>query len=50
MDIIQTFYDSMASQYDKLFHNWQATTAEQAVILEKLFVSRGFDRTARILD
>ena len=22
MDIIQTFYDSMASQYDRLFQNW----------------------------
>ena len=32
MDITQTFYNSLASQYDKLFFDWQATTKEQAVI------------------
>ena len=31
MDIIQTFYDNMASQYDKLFMDWNATTQEQAM-------------------
>jgi len=50
MNIIQTFYDSMASQYDKLFLDWQATTQEQALILDKLFADNGFDKTARILD
>lgn len=50
MDITQTFYDHLASQYDKLFQNWQSTTREQAVILEKLFQEYGFDRTANILD
>lgn len=50
MDIIQTFYDNMATQYDKLFLDWQATTHEQAVILDKLLADSGFDRTARILD
>ena len=50
MDIIQTFYDNLATQYDKLFLDWQATTHEQAVILNKLFVDNGFDKTARILD
>ena len=30
MDITQTFYDNMASQYDKLFLDWNATTQEQA--------------------
>ncbi len=50
MDITQTFYDNMASQYDKLFLDWQATTKEQAEILDKLFADSGFDRTARILD
>ena len=50
MDITQTFYDHLASQYDKLFRDWQSTTREQAVILEKLFQEYGFDRTANILD
>ena len=50
MDIIQTFYNSMASQYDKLFLDWNATTHEQAVILDRIFRNNGFDRTAWILD
>ena len=50
MTIIQTFYDNMASQYDKLFADWQATTREQAEILDRIFRSCGFDRTAGILD
>ena len=50
MDITQTFYDSMASQYDKLFLDWQATTQEQAVILDRIFRDNGFDRCASILD
>ena len=50
MDITQTFYDHLASQYDKLFLDWQATTKEQAVLLNGLFSDNGFDNTARILD
>jgi SAM-dependent methyltransferase len=50
MDIIQTFYDRLASEYDKLFLDWQATTHEQAVILDSIFRRNGFDRTADILD
>ncbi len=50
MNIIQTFYDNLASQYDKLFLDWQATTDEQATILHKLFKQNGFDNTANILD
>lgn len=50
MSITQTFYDNLASQYDKLFLDWQATTQEQAVILDKIFVSNGFDKIANILD
>ena len=50
MRITQTFYDNLATQYDKLFLDWQATTREQAAILEKLFTANGFDRSARILD
>lgn len=50
MDITQTFYDSLASQYDKLFFDWQATTKEQAVLLDGLFRAEGFDTTAPVLD
>ncbi len=50
MNITQTFYDNLASHYDKLFLDWQSTTHEQATILHKLFVNNGFDNTAHILD
>ena len=50
MDITQTFYDNMASQYDKLFFDWNATTQEQAVILNKIFNNNGFNTSAHILD
>ena len=50
MNIIQTFYDKMAGQYDKLFLDWEAATHEQAVILDRIFSENGFDRTAKILD
>ena len=50
MDIIQSFYDNMASQYDKLFLDWHATTREQAEILSSIFVQKGFDKTASVLD
>ena len=50
MSITQTFYDNLASQYDKLFFDWQASTLEQAAILDRIFVNHGFDRSAHILD
>lgn len=50
MDITQTFYDNLASYYDKLFLDWQSTTREQAVILNDLFRENGFNKTAKILD
>ena len=50
MSIIQTFYNNLATQYDKLFLDWQATTREQAEILDKIFKSNGFDSTAKVLD
>ena len=50
MDITQTFYDNLASQYDKLFLDWQSTTREQAAILHKIFSDSGFDHTASVLD
>ena len=50
MSITQTFYDNMATQYDKLFLDWQATTQEQAVILDRIFRTNGFDNSASVLD
>ena len=50
MDIVQTFYDNLAAQYDKLFLDWQTTTQEHAAILQKIFQDSNFDQTARILD
>lgn len=50
MDIIQTFYDHLAPQYDRLFEDWQAATQQQAVLLDRLFRAYGFDPSARVLD
>lgn len=50
MDIIQNFYDDLATQYDKLFFDWKSTTKEQAAILDKIFRDNGFDTSARVLD
>ncbi len=50
MNIAQTFYDNLASQYDKLFLDWQSAVQEQAEILDRLFQRNGFDGTAKILD
>jgi len=50
MDITQTFYDSLASQYDKLFLDWNESVREQAAILDRIFSGLGFDRGAEILD
>lgn len=50
MNITQTFYDNLASQYDKLFLDWKTTTDEQAEILKKIFSAYGFDNKAHILD
>ncbi|MBE5938565.1 MAG: hypothetical protein E7265_11115 [Lachnospiraceae bacterium] len=40
----------MATQYDKLFFDWHATTREQAKIPDRIFKSKGFDNTSKILD
>ena len=40
----------MASQYDRLFLGWRATTYEQAEFLEKVFQNNGYDKQVRILD
>lgn len=50
MNITQTFYDNLASQYDKLFLDWKSATLEQADLLNNIFADNGFDKTAHILD
>ncbi len=50
MNIVQSFYDNMASQYEKLFFDWQAEVREQAVILDRIFSANGFDKRASVLD
>ena len=50
MNITQSFYDNMASQYDKLFLDWHSATREQAIILDRIFRAHGYDKTAGILD
>lgn len=50
MDIIQTFYDKLATQYDKLFLDWKAAAEEQALILNKIFSQNGFNKNASVLD
>lgn len=50
MNSTQNFYDHLASQYDKLFLDWNATIQQQAAILERIFADNGFDKSAHILD
>ena len=50
MDIIQTFYDELALQYDKLFLDWEASVKEQAIILDKLIKENGYSNKCEILD
>ncbi|HAM69645.1 MAG TPA: SAM-dependent methyltransferase, partial [Ruminococcus sp.] len=50
MDITQTFYNNMASKYDRLFADWNASVVQQAELLHGLFRASGFDAPAEILD
>lgn len=50
MNITQTFYNNLATQYDKLFLDWQGATREQADILDRIFKKEGFNLTANVLD
>ena len=49
-DVTQRFYDSMASQYDKFYLDWQAAVREEAAFLSGIFEAQGFDKSAAILD
>lgn len=50
MNITQTFYDTLASRYDKLFQDWQSDMLEQGKMLGRIFSENGFDASAKILD
>ena len=50
MDIVQSFYDNLAPQYDKLFLDWKSATDEQALMLSKLLEANGYDKSIKILD
>ena len=50
MDIVQTFYDNLASEYDKLFLDWKGACKEQGEFLDSLFCNNGFDKSASVLD
>jgi len=48
--VVQTFYDKMASQYDKFYLNWDNTIHEEADFLDKIFKNNGYNNKNRILD
>lgn len=50
MDIVQSFYDDLASNYDKLFSDWQRESKDQGEFLCRLFKEYGFDKSATVLD
>ena len=47
MCMTQDFYNKLATHYHKLFLDWESTTQEQAGILNKIFVDRGYDCSAQ---
>ena len=49
-DIVQSFYDAMAPEYDRFYLDWDAASEGEALFLQKLFSEHGFGMTARILD
>lgn len=49
-NVTQAFYDSMASQYDQFYLDWDEASREEAKFLRGIFEQWGFDASARILD
>ena len=49
-DVVQSFYDGVARQYDQYYLDWDAASREEGVFLRSLFRKSGFDETARVLD
>ena len=50
MDIVQNFYDNLASSYYKLFDNWNDDVKTQAEMMQKIFNRYGVSKTATVLD
>lgn len=50
MDIVQTFYDSLASRYDRLFSDWDAATKAQASVIDRILKDSGISAPCEILD
>jgi ubiquinone/menaquinone biosynthesis C-methylase UbiE len=50
MDIIQAFYDNLATKYELLFSNWESSSKEQAIIIKKILDSHGLGNKVKILD
>ena len=49
-NIAQSFYDSFASKYDKLYQDWQSATIQEAEMLDRIFRENGFDSSSCVLD
>ena len=49
-DITQTFYNSLSSQYEKFYLDWDEAVKKEASFLGGIFTDMGFDRSASILD
>ncbi len=49
-DITQTFYNSLSSQYEKFYLDWDEAVKKEASFLSGIFTDMGFDRSASILD
>lgn len=50
MDVVKTFYDGLAGEYDKLFADWGEAARRQAEVLERIFAAHGFGRDSTVLD
>ena len=49
-DITQAFYNSLSSQYEKFYLDWDEAVKKEASFLGGIFTDMGFDRSASILD
>lgn len=49
-NVVQTFYDGIAGQYDKFYEDWESAVRQEAAFLDGLFKKHGFTRSASVLD
>ena len=49
-DVTQKFYDSMASQYDKFYLDWDEAVRQEGEFLDEIFRAYGLDKSAAVLD